>query len=439
MPSLPGTAPNANDARLSAWREQQRQAVLQAALATSEGRDKVFGIHPVAIAQRVIEGTAKGFVTLPQRALQGAAQYRPGSGDKANADAAVGPATETALTVMGGSGVVPRGAGELRMGIKAYHGSPHDFDAFSMDKIGTGEGAQAYGHGLYFAENPAVAAEYKTRLGGTRTGTFSKQTASDAQDLINRAGSRDLAIKQAEDNLSFEQDPSLRAQWQDVALYLRGDKAPRSRTYEVSINAHPDEFLDWDKPLSEQPQKVQKALYEAGLAPPTTASREFLEQRAKPGNWYADQLQYLNDAASKPGAEFVPTSPKAMDALRAAGIKGIRYADQGSRYTPARMRQLESDIHNYKRLIAGWRETVPESRSAREGLRVNISQSEQALAEAEAELAKHKANPGTSNYVVFSADVIDILKKYGIAGLTAGGAGAAMMSGKGGQAQAAGK
>ena len=42
-------------------------------------------------------------------------------------------------------------------GIKAYHGSPHDFDKFDMSKIGTGEGAQAYGHGLYLAENEATA------------------------------------------------------------------------------------------------------------------------------------------------------------------------------------------------------------------------------------------------------------------------------------------
>ena len=42
-------------------------------------------------------------------------------------------------------------ADEAAEGITAYHGSPHTFDKFSMDKIGTGEGAQAYGHGLYFA------------------------------------------------------------------------------------------------------------------------------------------------------------------------------------------------------------------------------------------------------------------------------------------------
>ena len=49
-------------------------------------------------------------------------------------------------------------------GIRAYHGSPHDFDQFSLDKIGTGEGAQAYGHGLYKAEEPDVARGYRDTL-----------------------------------------------------------------------------------------------------------------------------------------------------------------------------------------------------------------------------------------------------------------------------------
>jgi hypothetical protein len=42
--------------------------------------------------------------------------------------------------------------GALPDAITTYHGSPHDFDEFDMSKIGTGEGAQAYGRGLYFAE-----------------------------------------------------------------------------------------------------------------------------------------------------------------------------------------------------------------------------------------------------------------------------------------------
>ena len=41
--------------------------------------------------------------------------------------------------------------------INAYHGSPYKFDAFDASKIGTGEGAQAYGHGLYFADQEDTA------------------------------------------------------------------------------------------------------------------------------------------------------------------------------------------------------------------------------------------------------------------------------------------
>ena len=37
----------------------------------------------------------------------------------------------------------------------AWHGSPHEFDDFSTDSIGAGEGAQVYGWGLYFAEKRA--------------------------------------------------------------------------------------------------------------------------------------------------------------------------------------------------------------------------------------------------------------------------------------------
>ncbi len=46
----------------------------------------------------------------------------------------------------------------------AYHGSPHEFDEFKTDKIGTGEGAQAFGWGLYFAGEKKVAQNYRENL-----------------------------------------------------------------------------------------------------------------------------------------------------------------------------------------------------------------------------------------------------------------------------------
>lgn len=42
----------------------------------------------------------------------------------------------------------------------AWHGSPHVFDRFSTDYIGTGEGTQNYGWGLYFTDKEGIARSY---------------------------------------------------------------------------------------------------------------------------------------------------------------------------------------------------------------------------------------------------------------------------------------
>lgn len=58
----------------------------------------------------------------------------------------------------------------------AWHGSPHDFDEFDLGKIGTGEGAQAHGWGLYFAKKKSVSKNYQKvlskRLGTTNPKLF---------------------------------------------------------------------------------------------------------------------------------------------------------------------------------------------------------------------------------------------------------------------------
>ena len=43
-----------------------------------------------------------------------------------------------------------------------YHGSPYSFDIFDMNKVGTGDGLNKYGFGLYFANNKDLAAYYAT-------------------------------------------------------------------------------------------------------------------------------------------------------------------------------------------------------------------------------------------------------------------------------------
>lgn len=51
----------------------------------------------------------------------------------------------------------------------AFHGTRHLFDTFSTDHIGSGEGAQAYGWGLYFASSKDVAEWYRENLAGRST------------------------------------------------------------------------------------------------------------------------------------------------------------------------------------------------------------------------------------------------------------------------------
>src|SRR3990167_5273654 len=124
-------------------------------------RQSVFSRQKEGLLTSVLERIVMDLATLPARAGAVAQQY----GETGEYNPA--PIMEGALTAITG-GIPFAQAGALGSaggkGIRAYHGSPHDFDKFDMSRIGTGEGAQAYGHGLYFAENPRVAKQYRDDL-----------------------------------------------------------------------------------------------------------------------------------------------------------------------------------------------------------------------------------------------------------------------------------
>ena len=52
----------------------------------------------------------------------------------------------------------------LSLDQSAYHGTPYKFDKFSLEAIGSGEGAQAFGWGLYFAGKKKVGEFYRVKL-----------------------------------------------------------------------------------------------------------------------------------------------------------------------------------------------------------------------------------------------------------------------------------
>lgn len=53
---------------------------------------------------------------------------------------------------------------KLAKQVSVWHGSPHLFDKFSLSAIGTGEGNQAFGWGLYFTDLESIAREYADKL-----------------------------------------------------------------------------------------------------------------------------------------------------------------------------------------------------------------------------------------------------------------------------------
>ena len=209
-----------------------------------------------------IGGTVGGAVTLPGDVAAG--RVSPLSNE------AIGRSADLAGLVTLGAGAAPAERDALGMGIRAYHGSPYDFERFDLSKIGTGEGAQAYGHGLYFAENPAVAASYRPIKEPAYTGVYVRALAKDALDKATTAGLEgDAAKRAAIDSLTQQakETTSVVARQHLYDAVNNFDVAigpPPGKTYEVNINADPEHFLDRDKPLSEQPEKVRRALFEAG-------------------------------------------------------------------------------------------------------------------------------------------------------------------------------
>lgn len=259
-------------------------------------------------------------------------------------------------------------------GIKAYHGSPHSFSKFDNAAIGTGEGAQTFGHGLYFAENEGVARSYRDALSGNAPPNVKGADgvpvamSKTAQDLYQaHFGDAKAALDQFKahyDTLTPGQ--KLRSGADETLASLQAvDENPmqasvtRGHMYEVNLNAQPEHFIDYDKPLSEQHPVVQNGVVNAWNA------GGFGAKTGQPGATAQDLLNTNGGAVVRMMSEADPAL--ASQALNAQGIPGIRYLDSGSRT---------------------------------DGV-------------------------GTSNYVAFDPATIEIMRKYGLVGTAGAGAAAA--------------
>jgi len=361
--------------------------------------------------------------------------------------------------------------------ITAYHGSPHTFDKFDMSKMGTGEGAQAYGRGMYFSENEAVAKNYRDSLSRDIIATvgdtpvyelYNKliRQADSIKPMSNRwtpadgpiptgdaadtgfARANELYAKAAflenleitgsfDEALAVVENPEI-AKWAKSEILPK--YKPAGNIYQVEIASDVGKFLDYDAPLSEQSDFIKNALENipkgnVKILKNADSDRPEFRDRVRPyqvvgTNWKGERVNRparsldqaervkalaeggnlkLNPNAT--GADLVSSTPYAnqeqmLNVLKGVDIQGIRYLDQGSRG-----KGYEINVTNKGKpvpmgilddgddLAATKKEAEEIAKKYRKrGFKADVQQS------------------GTRNLVVFDDKIIDIVKRYGIAG-----------------------
>ena len=226
--------------------------------------------------------------------------------------------------------------GPASFSITAHHGTPHKVGRFSTENIGTGEGAQAYGWGLYFAEDKKVAESYKKSVTDRVVDEFGVTWSDGEGGFISNSEfeSRVLQVarwlpyvKEIRESLMDGSFSELKKTKRDSAWTAALSEAEKyslvsGSLYTVELNIEQDVLLDWDKPLSEQSELVRDVLSKTGY---TSEDTGYFEDDGK------EIYTKFGGSFDFMGAKFSGKPKQASEALAAAGIKGIRYLDGDSR------------------------------------------------------------------------------------------------------------
>ena len=154
----------------------------------------------------------------------------------------------------------------------AWHGSPWRFRNFELKHMGKGEGAQAYGHGMYFAQNKKTGQTYVPHDvhydDVLNTNYFKAKESGDAliTDIYSFARSGDTPndlrryIDEAKEHIPAEDYTRAMAEIDKIADAYSG--SPTSFLYKVDIpQSHIDSMINYDLPVWQQPEAVMKLLW----------------------------------------------------------------------------------------------------------------------------------------------------------------------------------
>ncbi len=270
---------------------------------------------------------------------------------------------------------IPAGA----LGMNVFQGSPHKYGpgdaADSLQHIRSGEGALTYGHGRYDAEAKAVAAKYRQSLAKGKSSVFldgklvreyDDKTLNEPRSVgINQIETMrrlrpylsedeviDAALNQSRDFIKY--DPDNAAGWRSGLKWIEQNRGritsePPGYLYKHDL---PDDavarYLDYDAPLSKQPQSVQKALKKLGFEVDPAEIRKY--DKALLDALDGDAITPLPKRPKDPTGEEIHTElvnkfrfggygdgkEQAAKELGRAGVPGLKYLDLGSRISWAR-------------------------------------------------------------------------------------------------------
>ncbi len=346
--------------------------------------------------------------------------------------------------------------GLIRRGLRAFHGSPHQFDRFRIDRVGTGEGAQAYGHGLYFAENEEVARGYRDRLSPRAQAERAAQTFLDQwQPMFRRAAQQgqrvdDEVVAEAlrsgglPEVVGLADDPEAvsimrRLLGSDDDLRFGGVSSDTLRNfralsdrvsaghspghmYEVGIDVDPDTVLDFQRPLARQPGPVQEVVRGLGYEVAPLPSEAQIYDRARR---YFNSERMGRDASEDIGARI--SIRNAYDQFlqgpevfaRWAADGGAENSTMRGRLGDQMQRALRTGGDVYRDL--GHRTGVADQPGMVAG--INPRASSQALLDAGVPGLRYRdagsrgAAAGTDNFVTFSDEPVEIIRRYARGGL----------------------
>lgn len=225
----------------------------------------------------------------------------------------------------------------VRRTIRAYHGSPRPthFDRFDSSHIGTGEGAQAYGHGMYFAGNRDVADDYRRSLSVKEFQRRFDQAGipyyADFDEVMEAMEAFDprqqelLRRLNEEGFLGFDYPSQAISESLKRGMPTRYEVSPeliRARDqvgtgYEVEIGVPESSLVDWEAPFLKQSPVVRSAL------------EEFVKHQELSEVNGARALLTMGRKFGGDWGRFY--TPQLSEALLSRGVPGIRYLDQGSR------------------------------------------------------------------------------------------------------------